>query len=405
MAKLAEMLLRDPAGPLTSGAAFIINEPARETSTLATSPSWTVDFRENCKVVVARGDPIDDFSRARDSALSEVQRALDLLSVQGRGDYSVVDVAREHLVWWVADGRTTIRIVSVITQPLEIPGVQVSGGTPVPRPPISWHPSYRFYRLSQYTTDLADAYRNLFLALESLLSDLAPMKVKPNGKSGEGEGEWFRRALTEAGQLVDLGQFAPPGSSDPVDAVYVDLYERTRTATFHAKQGRPTFLSHEPAQRADLAAAVQRAMRLYLKLAEVRHHAYRSWSGFYSYGFMMSTGGIDDKVIVHVTDDEAPWSPDETVPNPTGGAVVTLPAPLSSELTGTFLKSFLAVGDVSSLEPVKTIRRIVTAVRDNGLIHANMLEGPLTLDGIDVLQFHFGLRGENVGHPRSDYAT
>lgn len=49
----------------------------------------------------------------------------------------------------------------------------------------------RHFRLSQTTSDLFDAFRNLYLALESLLSTIAPMRLHPDGRPAEGEGVWL----------------------------------------------------------------------------------------------------------------------------------------------------------------------------------------------------------------------
>jgi len=48
----------------------------------------------------------------------------------------------------------------------------------------------RFFRVSQTTDNRFDAFRNLYLALESILSKIAPVKSRANGRSDEGEGEW-----------------------------------------------------------------------------------------------------------------------------------------------------------------------------------------------------------------------
>jgi hypothetical protein len=45
---------------------------------------------------------------------------------------------------------------------------------PHPPPPKAWHESLRYYRVSESSTDLHDSFRNLYLALEALLSSVAP---------------------------------------------------------------------------------------------------------------------------------------------------------------------------------------------------------------------------------------
>ena len=100
-----------------------------------------------------------------------------------------------------------------------------AGGGPTAYP-LAWHESMRYFRISQITTDMFDAFRNLYLALESLLSHIAPVRLRPNGRPDEGEGQWAKRALQAASVLLQghnsamtFGRYLPaPGSADEVAA-------------------------------------------------------------------------------------------------------------------------------------------------------------------------------------------
>ena len=78
-----------------------------------------------------------------------------------------------------------------------------------------WHESSRYYRVSESSTDLYDSFRNLYLAIEALLSDVVPPTTKPNGNL-EGDSEWLERALRLVGQTVDLSLCAPQSPKAPV---------------------------------------------------------------------------------------------------------------------------------------------------------------------------------------------
>lgn len=141
----------------------------------------------------------------------------------------------------------------------------------MPAPPLSppeWHPSFRYFRLSQTTDDLSDAFRNLYLAIESILSTATPQKLKPNGVNAEGDKRWFRRALAELGSRLDLSPFAPIGTEDLVDELVDEIYGSWRTSVFHAKAGRPVLVPLTENSRLSLSVAVQRVGRLYLAIAE-----------------------------------------------------------------------------------------------------------------------------------------
>jgi hypothetical protein len=113
----------------------------------------------------------------------------------------------EYIVWWPdGSGALTIRIVSItnLAFGIRMSGIKVSGAgeeNPAPDPPATpdWHPSFRYFRLSQASDDLFDAYRNAYLALEAVLSDITPQKLRPNGRR-ESERDWLtgRRAVARA---------------------------------------------------------------------------------------------------------------------------------------------------------------------------------------------------------------
>ena len=94
-----------------------------------------------------------------------------------------------------------IRLLSIPTQTLHVGEITVTGGTPVVPPAPEWHESARYFRLSQLTDDLLDSFRNIYLALESILDHLAPQRTT---SPLEREGSWFRRALTEADKIVNF---------------------------------------------------------------------------------------------------------------------------------------------------------------------------------------------------------
>ena len=137
---------------------------------------------------------------------------------------------------------------------------------PSPPPALAWDESFRYYRLSQTTEDLYDAYRNLFLALESILSTIEPVQLRSNGKSYEPESVWLRRALTKAKGLVDIVRFVPSSVTDPIDHLFKDLYESKRTALFHAKKNRNVFLPQDLAHRDAVTASLTVLVNLYLAL-------------------------------------------------------------------------------------------------------------------------------------------
>jgi hypothetical protein len=364
---------------------------------------WTVDVREGGRYVLARGGDETNYEDARDQALSAAQRALDLLCISGVADLSIVGVEDEHITWWREHNEAVLRVTSVATMSATVGAkatVTDSLGNVRPEPPrpaAVWHESLRFFRLAQVTDDLFDAFRNLYLALESVLSSLAPIK------DNEREGEWFKRALEEAQKLVDLSPFAPPGSGDAPGRIYDDLYVKKRNAVFHAKNTRHHLLPHEWPERAAVVPSLGRLSRLYLKLVEAHLQLRRPSGGFFASGFKLMTQHLDKSLVIHVTDDEAPVGPDTTTINPGGGRVVSLATRAAPELDQPFVRYFIGESRVSRLAELTHIGRIVATGADAVPLTAGILEGKLTLDSVGRFEAQMGLRLRNTQQPRVLY--
>jgi uncharacterized protein YdhG (YjbR/CyaY superfamily) len=148
-----------------------------------------------------------------------------------------------------------------------------------------------------------------YLALESILDHLAPQRTTP---PLEREGEWFRRALTEAGKLVNLAGHAPRGVPDPVEALYDELYLSTRNLVFHAKATRAYLLPHGSPERRALEETARRAAYLYIALAEKVIHLRPPGSGWFAGAWRMLIDGLALRLGIVLTNDPAPFSADDT---------------------------------------------------------------------------------------------
>ncbi len=133
------------------------------------------------------------------------------------------------MVGWISPAGQTLQIVgrNQVSSRLRAKGeVRDADGNLVvqpPPPPKVWHESLRYYRVSESSTDLFDSFRNLYLAIESLLSHVVPPTTKPNGNP-EGDGDWLERALRVVGRTVDLSLYAPPSRKAPHNAIHHELY-------------------------------------------------------------------------------------------------------------------------------------------------------------------------------------
>jgi hypothetical protein len=204
-----------PGGGYCAGGAFELQDAARE-SELVEVDGWQVQATAEARFVVARGGSQDNYDDAFREALVHAQKGLDLMSLEGGNNLIIKNFDDDHLTWWSDASGMTIRMVSLAPVRIDVPPVTIevtdSAGNVVAQPepkPLAWHESFRYFRLSQTTDDLFDAYRNAYLALESVLSTIAPQQTNPAGKVTEREGDWFKRALIESGTILSLASVVP----------------------------------------------------------------------------------------------------------------------------------------------------------------------------------------------------
>jgi hypothetical protein len=400
--------LLDDERRVASGAAFNLDRASRGDGSV-TMGGLTYEVRRNGHVVVARGGSDSSYEGARDSALEHVQEVLDLWSIAGVDDLAITRVEEGHLAWWPSAVGLTVRIVSIVPVHMrfraEFTATHSDGTTTGrhARTTLAWHPSYRYFRLSQASTDLFDAYRNAYLALESLMSSVAPQRLRRRGDDqNERDTAWLRRALATAGGLISLSDFAPPGTPDPVESIFQDLYAGTRSATFHAKAGRAVLLPRDADSRTMVASSLDRLVRVYLALAEAHLGARRPRSGLSAYAARASSSAILSEMVIWASDDESPVDPADRTMNPSGGQAVQLLAGEAADTRVPFLTTKLAAGTADDLRSLRFVRRAAGVTRDGTLMMTDLLEERLVLGSATRLEVVFGLRHYNEG-PRVDY--
>jgi hypothetical protein len=408
VATFADIGLHESGKPCAGGA-FEVVAPPEESAVVHLDP-WTVEVKQGQKIVVARGGSEGTYKEAVVAASLNAQAGLDVLSYRYGRNLSISRARDEHVVWWPEPAGIAIRVVSIAPARLTMGPIKFevrdSTGAVVPRPPeprVIWHESFRYFRVSQITDDLFDAYRNAYLALESILSTIAPPKLSPSGSPAEGEGKWFERALREADKLVPLTKFVPTGTADPVSAIKTELYEEVRSAMSHAKSGRPILLPRDEATRRKVAASLQRLVAFYLQLIEAKLGVRRSDGGVFEAFFRTQEMTALNSMTVVVSDDETPFQPADTVANPAGGAVVALEAVSPAEAPESFLCTRLFSSPRLNLATVPFIRRIVGMASSGEPWIGAILEGSLLLGDIVRFEAQLGVRGENVLQPRQVY--
>jgi len=396
-------------GSAPTGAGFTLGGIARSDAQVALTSGWTAEVLAGTQTIVARGPQASGYEAARDASLDAAQEALDVFCIRGTLSLTIVRVEATNFAWWTDSAETIMRIVGVadhnvsLTATLSV--VDAHGNpNPVPPLPVVWHPSFRYFRVSQTSTDLFDAYRNLYLALESILTTIVPVG-RVNGRP-EPERQWLERALRQIDTILPLAHYAPPGSIDPPAAIYQDVYAQTRTAIFHAKQGRTVFLpQHLGTTRAGVVDTLERLSRLYLDLVDKALGVRRTGGGMTLGGFNLAMQPlINTTSEVAISDDDSPLDPDDTAVNPGGGSVAQFAAAYDPNLDRPGCKYWLGELHSAQFGPVQRVSRL-GLLHHSTLTQVERLDDPVSLLGVDVLQVQLGHRLVNTNHPRATFAT
>lgn len=330
-----------------------------------------------------------------------LQEALDLLSIQGRGDLLTRDVAEDHLLWWKGEDGHCAALVATSTFSIKLGHIELTvrdadGNVVQPTSsPVSHHLAFRFYRLAQASDDLFDAFRNMYLAFESLLSSKHP-------KGGQWEINWLRSALTAASAELDLRSLCPTSTPDPVDHILLVTYQEARLPLFHAKNGCTYFApstAHE--NRAVVQKALELLTNLVLRMADKWHSARRRSSWVNLKLLDQNNSNLYKNVSFHYVDDpsvDMKREPDSTLLSNS----IPFPAVFREVFEGQERHHLEGQLATSTLVSRKELRAIFLA-KDNQAYIAFDADTSIDVSGFDQLLVRLFVRSSNGGQPRYMY--
>ncbi|GAA4345509.1 hypothetical protein GCM10023087_07560 [Microbacterium rhizosphaerae] len=368
-------------------------------------------------------------------------QALDLLH-SDLGDPLILELDDSpRILVWDENGGRRLRITAIGRASFAI-SAQVeardSAGNRIPAPVAptrTWHPSMRYYRIAEATVDLFDSYRNTYLALESILSDMVPPSTsagaakqswlqrslkKVRARIGaapapvaanrpESESIWLKRALRQVEQVVDLTTFAPPGSKRSApNAIFDDLYSNFRTATFHAKKDRPVLTPHELTVRKTLIAARVRYANLYRSLAAEHLNSRYGASNLSNAAFRSVLASTVVNPEVYVSEDPTAHTDEpegEYELAPAGGRYFVFPTPPyidHSQPDTVVIRGSVAAG--AARGGIETVRRF-GLIRDGVHAMVESLQAPLDIVDVDHLEVEFIVGARGRGTPRRDFES
>lgn len=223
------------------------------------------------------------------------EQTLDVIAADSFLVTELIDPLREHGSWSREGGITTLRYVTTsrLATEMTVEAVVTTAEGEIrsqTQPTRQWHPSHAYFRRSQATNHLHEAYRNLFLALEALLSTAYPWS------RGVGESAWLAAALQHVceGYGIDLSSHLSVQGRNPYKQFLREQYNARRCALFHAKLSEGPALPGDLSSRAELLEATRLLGRLYLDLSR-RIAGARFGGGALSYeAFSGMMNGIAD---------------------------------------------------------------------------------------------------------------
>lgn len=388
-----------------NGAAFVLHSGPIQDAEVDLD-GWTVRVTRGVKAVVAYGSAGPrSFSESYDAALSAANNALDYMSARGLCDVQIRDACDDCLVWWPDSDGIVVRANLILTQTMHSSATFVAfdaDGNAMPSvlSKAMKHDAFRFIRMSRTSEYLFDAYRNMFLAFEAVLSDIYP---QPKGMR---EGEWFKAALRKADGLAPVASLAPSGVASPVEWVYDNIYGDARSGLMHAKQGRPYHLPQDDRGREQLQSSLN-SMWLYVSRLLDAHLGVRHMSGgLMPGGFKSMAEAFLSGMSIAVSADTTPATPQDDRFSPAGEPVVTLAAG-SVRVPEPFLGTVLASCLAADLDDPRTIGRIGSIDKTTGDLRIlSALAGPLELgDSVKRIEVMLGFRGINAAGPRTHFSA
>ncbi|MCF6230467.1 MAG: hypothetical protein L3J62_06710 [Gammaproteobacteria bacterium] len=255
MAALGEMKLFGDNNEYDSGVAFeLLTAPKK--MLVESYKSARIQLSSGIPLIICSFNGAGDRSEALKQGAELVEEYLDLLSFILGIDLAIKNRDKNTYAWWL-DGdkkvvNVTLSYVYLLSPEVHMELVSKDAAGKV-IPPVIVSPKHhnilRFFRLSQVTDNLFEAYRNLYLSFELLASVIIP-------KGKKTEKKWLISALTEMNGKFGLFKYIC--NDEPLSILQV-IYDDSRLPLFHAKEGKCHYL---PASSDTDRSVVQKALNM-----------------------------------------------------------------------------------------------------------------------------------------------
>jgi len=363
---------------------------------------WQVQLAKDHELVVAKSRERYALEPLLAAGLSEIQKCLDIAAVK-KLDIMVLDHPEtNHIALFERNDETVIQHFTMESFPIamkvsiEIRDKNGNIKQAIPEPALNWTWAFRYYRLSQASHDVFEAYRNLFLSLEALLNGIYPKQ------QSEQEKKWLRNALSKISDKMDISQYTPSGEKDPVAYQLENQYERIRCRLFHAKFPDALLPQEEPSL-ADVTAAYGALLRLWRKIAEVFYQVTSPGGFLTSYAFkMLMDKEFSSPLSLQFTEDDSVPGDDDMQVSPRGLATYEFEKTEYLSETKPSIVSWREETRVRDSHNNLFIHRICSLV-NNTLLNVDFIRNGLSIKGVDVFQTYQNMRLLNTDYPKTTF--
>ena len=362
---------------------------------------WEVEIKQGSSIVVARTTKSFSLDKLRFVGTERIERFLDLLSFERHIQLELTQLADNYVVLHVCEEQQIIQLVGTSDLSLQFVAsltVRDMYGNvrPAPTiPPSVWIHALRYYRMSQTSRNIYEAYRNLWLGLEVLLSAVAPKKRSKHEK------KWLQQVLREVASRVDLKPYVPASVTDIVNYLVEEHYEAMRCNLFHAKTNPADGIPFTP--NPDKAAlAYTQLIYIWRVVAQELFETRTRVSGVITYeGFkLMMDNALSSDLSMAYTDDQTPVTRGDTAISPRGNVIINFD---EVKYCGEIRPGHVGINGslvIANHKELPVLHRIGVTL-SKALFCAGDVDGGLELHDVDRFESLQIIRLINKGAPRT----
>lgn len=383
------------------GIAFSLNQaPKFDYVFTSVDANWEVEIKANEDHIVARSRKPLNLENLISSGFEQIQICLDIIAVKKLGILLLENPERSYVALFTKDDRSILRHYALMNISMGISAqveIRDKDGNIKPQPsapePV-WTWAFRYYRLSQASNDIFEAYRNLFLSFEALLNKLYP---KDNN---EREVDWLKRCLTSIAGDISLETCVPEGTEDKVAYIIQQQYKKIRCKLLHAKHP-DALLPHAQINPTDVLAAYEALLRLWQHIAAKKFFISLG-GGVITYGGfrLMMDNAFSKGITFYFIEDSSPTKSEDREISPLRKQVIQFD---NSEYLGQSRPGFVALQGrirVTNKFDKMPIYRICST-RDDILYTVSHISSALIPIGVDDLETMHEIRLINEGQPKT----